>query len=320
MKQKTNLYAPILAGVILTLIAVSSLAVPFAKGLAGDLFLVETILRLLIFLLPLAFYCRVRSVNPVSSLQLRSFSLKKLPFLAVLCAILFAGILLLRYAGLFLFEESAFLDTPSAMPYFSDGSKSLLSVLSSAVLPAVLEELLFHGILLEEYRPYGPLQAVVMTSLLYAMIHLSFANFAYYLFVGASLGVICVSAGSVIPGLVIHVLLNLSALYVSPSVIEYLRQAGKSMLLPYLLIALFLLLFVLLFARLENIYRDRAYDEMLQSRKELLREELERVRDLGDEKEKSKKISFFETVKELYLSPTFLLTCALFVALTLGLF
>ena len=88
------------------------------------------------------------------------------------------------------------------------------------------------------------------------------------------------------------------------------------MILPYLLLALFLILFVSMFSGLENIYQSKAFEEILQSRKELLRKELEKVRIARDDTPKeSKGKAFLRISREIFLSPTFLVCIVLFIFL-----
>jgi len=91
-------------------------------------------------------------------------------------------------------------------------------------------------------------------------------------------------------------------------------------LLPYLLLALFLLLFVLLFSRLEAIYRDRVYEELLESRKELLRKEVELARKKREPVRRKSVFSRLLPLKEIFLSPTFVTVLVIYLCLVLKIF
>ncbi len=316
MKLKANFYAPILFGVILILSGLSTTLTELVLRIADHPFLAVTIIQLLIYLLPLAFYCRMRNFNLASALKFRYVAPKKIPFLVIVTLILFTAILLFRYVGLF-FLQDAFVDTPTALFIPLDSDSTFLVLFCNVLLPALFEESIFRGLILEEYRSFGSVWAISVSSVMYAMVHLSGENFLYYLVLGCVLGLVTVASDSIVPALFIHIFLNYSYLNFSSGIVEYLRQAGKSPLLPYLLVALFILLFVFLFSRLEVIYQDKVYEEMLKSRKELLRKELERSREQKQEAE-SEKDSRLTTLKEIYLSPTFLATVAIFVLVVSG--
>ncbi len=315
MKLKSNLYAPILFGVVMLFTGLTGLIVSVAQKFEMDLFLSSTIIQLIVYLLPLAFYCKVRGYDIVSTMNFRYVSPSKIPFLVNMALIFFVGSTLLRYFGLFFFD-SAMVVTPSAVNIPVESTNGFLTIFCGIVLPAVFEELLFRGVLLEEYRSYGSYWSVAISTVMFAMLHLSLENFIYYLFMGVVFGIIALASDSVIPGILLHILVNLSHEYVRPSAVEYLRQAGKSPLLPYLLLGVFILLFVFMFSGLENIYQGKVYSELLQSRKELLRKEVEKARAIhNEETEESAGKKFLIVFREVFLTPTFLGCVVIFIGL-----
>ena len=314
MKLRANFYAPILFGVVLILAGISSLIFSLIETLSVDVFLSSTIIQLVVYLLPLAFYCKVRGFDLMSSLKLRPLKPQKVPFFVIMTLIFFVGSILLRYMGLFFFD-SAMVETPSAIYIPMEGSNRFLMTLCNIILPAVFEELLFRGILLKEYRSYGTVLSVAVSSLMFAMLHLSLENFFYYFFMGVVFSIITLASQSLVPAILIHIITGFSHFYLRPAIVEYLRQVGKSPILPYLLIALFLLLFVFMFSGLEGIYQDRSYEELLHSRKELLRREVEKVKKSREEVEENGKKRFLTKLKEIFLSPSFLACVILFVFL-----
>jgi len=316
LKLKPTTYAPILFGVILILTEIATVVGRIIEGVSVDAFLSSTIIRLIVFLLPLAFYCRVTEFDVVSGLKFRSVPVKRVPFLINMALIFFVGSMLFRYAGLFLFDSEAFLETPAAVCFTAKSRNSFLHFLGTMILPALLEEVAFRGVLLENYRSYGASWSVFTTALMFAMFHLSAENLAYYLFMGVILGVMTLASDSIVPAILLHVGINASYEYLRPGVVEYLRQAGKSLILPYLLLALFMILFIFMFSGLENIYRSKSYQEVLESRKELLRKELEKARAAQrEEKKETRGKRFLRILREIYLSPTFLICIVLFICL-----
>jgi membrane protease YdiL (CAAX protease family) len=305
--------------VILVFAGISPMLLSLAEGFSVGSFFSSLILHFLVFLLPLTFYSRTRSLDPISGFRIRSVSAKKIPFLLLMTALLVIGIFILRYFGLFFFD-SALVDTPSVLPIRAVQGNRFLMFFSAILIPAVLEEVLFRGLLLREYSVYGAFWAIGISALMDAMLHLSLSNFVYYLFVGILLGVITHIADSIVPALIIHTGLNASYYFFRPSAVEYLRQAGKSPLLPYLLMGLFLLVIVLLFSRLETVYQDRVYGEILESRKEMLRKEVEKARMNRGEEEEEEKFTFSDSFRDIYLSPSFLVCVVIFICLLFGFF
>ena len=195
MKLKSNFYAPLLFVAVLSLIGLSPGMVKLAESLSEDSFLSITIIQLLVYLIPLAFYCKGRGIDLASGMKMRGFAVKKIPFIVVMMLIFFAGSCVLRYFGLFYFD-SAMVNTPSAVYFEMENGNRFLTVFCSILLPAILEEIVFRGVILEEYRSYGSVWAVTLSSLLFAMLHLSWENLLYYFFMGVVFSVIAVAAGA----------------------------------------------------------------------------------------------------------------------------
>lgn len=95
-----------------------------------------------------------------------------------------------------------------------------LVILEHAVLPAILEELLFR---------YAPLRilggmrrggAVLLTALLFALSHCNLLQLPYALFAGIVFAALDILTGSILPSLILHLLNNLVSIWWSVSVFE----------------------------------------------------------------------------------------------------
>lgn len=307
MKGRPALYTPLLFGVVMILAGFSARFVRLMGGIGSDPFLSTTIMQLLVFLLPLAVYAIIRGAGFSSVLKFNGFSVRKLPFIAVMTLLMAFFTLFCRYMGIFWFR-SAMTDTPSAVYFGAQTDSAILNFLCNILLPAILEEILCRGVLLTEYRSFGNGFAVCMSAAMFALLHFDPANLFYYFCLGLILGAVTVVSDSLIPALVMHTLCNLSYFYMREGALTYVRQAGKSALLPYLLFAATLFCFFLVFSRLEDLYRGESYDAMNQSRKELLEKELEKNRE-----EPEPKKSFLPVFRDVWLSPTFLGVVAVYV-------
>lgn len=88
-------------------------------------------------------------------------------------------------------------------------SEFIVSVFSVAVLPALLEELLFRGVFLGMFLKYGKTFAIVISSVFFASAHGSIDQMMYSLVYGLIFGYIAVKTGSLTAGIVIHFMNNL---------------------------------------------------------------------------------------------------------------
>ena len=78
------------------------------------------------------------------------------------------------------------------------------SVIVFAVLPAYVEEFAFRGIMYGAFRKYGFVWAMLVSSISFAMMHMSVDQFFYTLLMGMFLALIREITGSTYPCLILH--------------------------------------------------------------------------------------------------------------------
>lgn len=95
-----------------------------------------------------------------------------------------------------------------------------LSVLTIAMIPAVCEEILFRGVLLPSLaRKMAPVMAVVMSALIFALIHVDgrqFDRVPFAFLMGVALGAIRLRSGSLLPCIVAHATVNTLTFAIAP--------------------------------------------------------------------------------------------------------
>ena len=84
----------------------------------------------------------------------------------------------------------------------------LLAIFASAILPAFCEEFANRGMLLSGLKKLGAKKAIILSGLLFGLMHLNVAQFGYAFVIGMYLGFICLATGSIIPGMIIHFMNN----------------------------------------------------------------------------------------------------------------
>lgn len=94
---------------------------------------------------------------------------------------------------------------------------ALLSVAAVAVIPAICEETLVRGIVLPSLlRPVGPTGAIVISAVVFAVIHLDPYRTVFTLVLGLALGLLRVRTGSLAACMVAHAVLNGLTFVVAP--------------------------------------------------------------------------------------------------------
>lgn len=82
------------------------------------------------------------------------------------------------------------------------------SLLAMAILPAILEELLFRGVFLSGYRNLGRKKAILWTALLFGLLHLNPQQFFYAFGVGLFFGFLVERSGSIFASIIPHFVIN----------------------------------------------------------------------------------------------------------------
>jgi len=104
--------------------------------------------------------------------------------------------------------------TPS-MPDFSPPTygvgATIVFLVSLSLFPAVLEELLFRGVVMQSLRRFGDPFALICSSILFAMLHRNLIQGPNALLTGLVLGYFTLRTGSLIPAMVAHFVNNLLA-------------------------------------------------------------------------------------------------------------
>ncbi len=91
----------------------------------------------------------------------------------------------------------------------------ILMILNIAVVPALIEEFAFRGVLLQPLRKYGDGFAVAVTSIVFALLHGNMTQIPFAFLAGLALGYFCVATGSIWTSITIHFLNNLSSVIIT---------------------------------------------------------------------------------------------------------
>lgn len=82
--------------------------------------------------------------------------------------------------------------------------KLLTTILYVALLPAICEELIFRGIITNGLKKFGTRAAVILSAVLFALIHQNLQQLVYQLFLGGVMAYIALKTGSIIYTMLLH--------------------------------------------------------------------------------------------------------------------
>lgn len=83
-----------------------------------------------------------------------------------------------------------------------------IAILTTAILPGFCEEVASRGLLLRGFKNLGIKKAILISGLLFGLMHLNVEQFFYATIIGWFLAFVCLTTGNIIPGIIIHFMNN----------------------------------------------------------------------------------------------------------------
>ncbi len=282
MKIKTTASIPILLTV--SFIVLYALTNVF-KAYSGYIWAV--LLQIFAYIIPLIAYFIVFKKKNIKYLSPGKFKPSHIKILS-------SSLLLLTSCGALYISVLHALDIGKAGYTVFPKDNVILTVLILVLLPALLEEIMFRGLVLREYEKYGALPAVLFSSVCFAMFHFSFAEFPYYFVAGIIISVVACITGSIAEAFVLHLLHNLIMLFAGEYLYNLLYNFANTEFIIVLLLIVTLLALFWFLSVLDVYYK-----------------KLSRT----DHKINEKKQRFSPSVfAEIFLSPYFLVLVIIFAA------
>ena len=105
---------------------------------------------------------------------------------------------------------------PSNVPAF------IVYYIELAVLAPICEELIFRGIILQNLRKFGNFFAVLVSSLLFGVLHGNLEQTPFAFVVGIICGIVVIETGSIFASMLIHCIVNSSSIIFSA--ISYIKN------------------------------------------------------------------------------------------------
>lgn len=133
-----------------------------------------------------------------------------------------------------------------------------------ALLPAVCEEFVFRGLVCFEYRGGGIVRSIIISSLLFGMLHLELELLPVYIVSGIVLCLVLYATHSLIACVVVHLLYNIFAIYIQPYLSSFYLTTASRALFLILLVATLLVaaaMFCLSASRLYGHYQRSSMPE-----------------------------------------------------------
>lgn len=144
----------------------------------------------------------------------RAFGYRKVSGKVILCSIGmgFIAFFVIMFVSSFFSVFIQMLGYEPYVTYATDSGMSvwtfLLSMLTVAVMPGIFEEFSHRGMLLSGFNKMGSVRAVVLSGLLFGLMHLNINQFFYAFVVGMLLATVALITRSIWPSVIIHFINN----------------------------------------------------------------------------------------------------------------
>ncbi len=219
------------------------------------------VLQLVIFLLPAVIYVRALG-RDITRFRLSIFGPGQLLLLLSALISLTTGTILIDYitVGGSALEESYDLWGVFISKNEGTAGNAVYLILAHAALPALCEEFIFRGLLISEYERRSTTAAVLMSSLMFAMLHFDLSRFPTYFFSGLLLAAAFYASRSLLAVIALHFCNNMIGIFGRPYM-QTLAELGGEEFFMTLLCAIFLFFTALFAAEAARLYKSYArYD------------------------------------------------------------
>lgn len=285
MKLKTTVSVPILLFFVFWLLFISN-NIDYSVD-TKYAFIVITLVQLFVYIIPSAIFIKFKPKGYLKSLSPSGFKISDIKtvvsasFLTVTCGCLFSVIAFtLKIAEK---TDSSVLDAQFK-------NDPLLSIITLVLLPVLLEEFFFRGIITKEYKKYGGFISIVFSSVCFAMFHFSFEHFTFYFVMGIILGIISMVTESLLCSAAVHFVYNMFAIFGQRYFFNLINNFSNTEFITIVLVILSLLSLFSFLSSLDYHFFELAYSTKL-------------VRDTTSHKNEN----FFVYLGEVFLSPYFLI-------------
>lgn len=297
-KRQNLLTSPQMTAPLLFMLTMLMLELGKHVLLSGDyndnLYFTASVMQIAAYLFPCALYYLLKRRKLSSPMLIEPVGVGGMLLVLPVFLLLISGTILIKY-----FAYVGYGGTVSMSGYYSEllsmSDNSIGVIVAVILLPAICEEILFRGVLMSEYRSLGSVNAIIMTALLFAMMHLSFGDFVLNFCAAILLGLVASATGSVVSSIAVHAAANAFALFGVDAYIRNTVLKCGAFFVGFVMICIFAISLILTLVRLEHIYYRRA---------EKPRTDVLPPRSI-------------ENASKVFFSPTFMLSIAAFILLTI---
>lgn len=187
------------------------------------------LLSQLILFLPAAVYLVTSKISYREAVRFRKIRPANI-ILLILLTILIMPMMSLINALSMVYVENRITNTMTAI---TSQNFLWISLLVTAVLPCILEESVYRGVLYNEYRKVKPLAAIFLSAFLFGILHGNLNQFSYAFAMGIVFAFIIEATDSILSTMIVHFLINAGSILTLafyPKLIAFLESVYNTAL------------------------------------------------------------------------------------------
>ena len=205
--QTANIFAAVMLALYGGFTILASMVIALAPSLPYPVTVTTAILYLFGFGIPVLAYSIYKKKTTLQSIR-ETLSFRRLPLLSLLIVIVIAVFiqpvmsLIAQVAAIFFNDiTTVSIEGMTDMPLW-------LLVLTSAVLPAVFEELVCRGMLMDGYKETPVWYQILIPGLFFGFLHMNFQQISYAAVMGIYFAIILLITRSIWATMVMHLVIN----------------------------------------------------------------------------------------------------------------
>lgn len=147
------------------------------------------------------------------------------------------------FTNLGLEYDASFIESPKGVV------SAVLLIISVAIVPPLVEEFALRGIVLGSMRKFGDAFAIIVSAVMFGIMHGNFQQMPFAFLTGLALGFITVKSGSLWPAIFVHAWNNASSLFFNFGLSALSVRLQNAIYLIYLAISMFAAVFAIIFVK-----------------------------------------------------------------------
>lgn len=131
----------------------------------------------------------------------------------------------------------------------------LYTVIAFAIIPSILEEVIFRGALCAEFEDNGTFCSVISSAFFFSLLSFDFAGIPTGIFTGIILAIILYATDSLICSIILRICYSLFAIFAKPILVSFKDVSANLDLLVFILILMLLVSAIFFVSRLSRLYQ-----------------------------------------------------------------